>query len=661
MKSKIIVTGILMMAASAAKAEECTWNGHYCYTNHLMFAAAEAPTKSAAAALGSRFLFSSRAGDPVETQGLDKAAADRGIARLNWHLVPAGQFRTSVKSAVQDEKPWDTAYRALLSREENAFKSAGMTPVIAEPEIVYHNRQFEEKYRELEERGVLSPAAVDAAGLEEKAQEAVTASVVKQPKKVWPWGAPGWHLGEEYTNLRAAIEEVGDVAPDRRVTIAHLDTGYDAKDRLLPKYFDTEASRDFTSDDPDKPYIGKPQKKPLHGARTLATLAGNDVRIVESGKPLFEGTVGGNPYARVFEYRIGNSVVHLRPSAMSAAIARAVQAKADVITLSAGGLPSVAQRNAVNKAYDAGTAIFAATGDFFVMPFTSFTLTPSTVAFPARFNRVMGVAGVTRDRKSYGKAPCRWCLAKFWQWSRNLRPWTFRGSYGPASVMKNNVVAAYSPNILHSWPSTASASAVGLDGAGTSHPTPQVAAAASLWLQKNRDVLEKQNAWDNWKKAEADYQAIIRSSEKPDAYSMKTMGEGVLNAERLLDVEIDPKTLQPRPLATIGVRWIWDLVRSWDLVKWIPDALLRRAIEEMLVTEIQQVIYESKRGQKLLDEQTECDERNADEAVTACREEVAEQFENILLRNDLGSEFLKATIRERLGEWIERNIQRRLL
>ena len=190
MKSKIIVTGILMMAASAAKAEECTWNGHYCYTNHLMFAAAEAPTKSAAAALGSRFLFSSRAGDPVETQGLDKAAADRGIARLNWHLVPAGQFRTSVKSAVQDEKPWDTAYRALLSREENAFKSAGMTPVIAEPEIVYHNRQFEEKYRELEERGVLSPAAVDAAGLEEKAQEAVTASVVKQPKKVWPWGAP---------------------------------------------------------------------------------------------------------------------------------------------------------------------------------------------------------------------------------------------------------------------------------------------------------------------------------------------------------------------------------------------------------------------------------------------------------------------------------------
>ena len=129
----------------------------------------------------------------------------------------------------------------------------------------------------------------------------------------------------------------------------------------------------------------------------------------------------------------------------------------------------------------------------------------------------------------------------------------------------------------------------------------------------------------------------------------------------LLDVEIDPKTLQPRPLATIGVRWIWDLVRSWDLVKWIPDALLRRAIEEMLVTEIQQVIYESKRGQKLLDEHNDCAMRNAAQAVDACRGEVTEQFENILLRNDLGSEFLKATIRERLGEWIERNIQRRLL
>ena len=42
--------------------------------------------------------------------------------------------------------------------------------------------------------------------------------------------------------------------------------------------------------------------------------------------------------------------------------------------------------------------------------------------------------------------------------------------------MQGSVVAAYAPNILHSWPSTASASAVGLDGGGTSHTTPQVAA-----------------------------------------------------------------------------------------------------------------------------------------------------------------------------------------
>lgn len=652
-KMLILLLGTALPLVSNVQAEECVRQGNFCFTNNIIVAVPETSVKMLSVAPRGRYLFTSLPEDPADERSLDVMAGKLGIPQLNWFRLPVSEFDESSRSAVQDDKPWDIAYKTLLSNKVTTFKRSGISPLVIEPEIVYHNAKWEKEYKKLDSRGLLE---LPSAPVSAEAMRSVSANIVKLPKEVWPSGQPGWHLGKGYSNLEAAIQKVGDIGDNNRVTVAHLDTGYNSEDKLMPEHFDRQASRDFTADDVNGPYEGEAEKKPVHGARTLSTLAGREVLLVDQGGvKLYEGTLGGNPTARVFEYKIGESVVHLNPSEMSAAIARAVDEGADVISLSAGGLPSIAQRKAVNKAYNKGTAIIAATGDFFVFPFTSFTLTPSTVGFPARFNRVIGVAGITERGRSYGKAPCYGCLLKFWKWNQYLLPWMFRGNFGPASVMEGHVLVAYVPNILHSWPSTSDRAAVALDGGGASHATPQVAAAASLWLQFNRDDLEQKGLWRDWRKAEAVYQALIRSAKKPAEYTVEHMGEGVLNAGELLETKIDPTQLQPRAVATIGIQWIWDLVRSWDLLRVIADPLLTPALEEMLATEIQQVILESASAQDLLDKQTACGKRPTAENVASCREDVGAQFMDILLRSDLSSNFLKAAVNKTLDQWIAAN------
>jgi subtilisin family serine protease len=666
MNKNCILIGIALASASTAYSDDCVWQGNNCFTNNLIYATTETKNNVLHEFPSSQYLFSSSAEDPNETNNLDSvdsAENNQGETPLNWFREPVRESSQPLELATQNDKPWDIAYKSLLTEKY----PLAATPLVVEPEIVYRNRKFEERKKKLEEMdlpSLSSEVSTDQAQLNTGGP--ITVNVVKQSEEVWPTGDPGWHLGKDYTNLQAVILEVGDPGDEKRVTIAHLDTGYDKNDKLLPEHFDHGAPRDFTGKDSNKRYEGETGKKPLHGARTLSTLAGRNVRVVaEDGEKLYSGSLGGNPYARIIEYKIGAGVVHFTPGEMAAAISRAVEEGADVISISAGGLPSIAQRNAINKAYSSGTAIFAATGDFFVLPvpFINYTLTPSTVGFPARYSRAMGVAGVTAAGKSYGKAPCSFCLFKFWRWHKILLPWTLRGNYGPSVVMKKNVISAYAPNILHSWPSEKDGSAVALSGSGTSHPTPQVAAAASLWLQYNREYLEGKEAWNDWRKAEAVYQALIKSVDRPEKYTLKHMGEGVLNARQLLDVKItDPSILQKREPAIIGVRWILDLVKSWDLAKLFldsplaSDSPLKSSLTEMLVTEVKQVIFESKSGQRLIDDHLRCEGWNITlPEKEKCQENVETRFEKILSRSDISSEFLKAAIKDSLDEWLAMN------
>ena len=84
----------------------------------------------------------------------------------------------------------------------------------------------------------------------------------------------------------------------------------------------------------------------------------------------YYGWLGGAPYARVVPVRVAPWVFSASTGELAYGIDYASRVKGcDVITMSHGGSPTQAWVDAVNAAYERGTAIFAAESDFFsVMP-----------------------------------------------------------------------------------------------------------------------------------------------------------------------------------------------------------------------------------------------------------------------------------------------------
>ena len=278
----------------------------------------------------------------------------------------------------------------------------------------------------------------------------------------------------------------------------------------------------------------------------------------------YYGWLGGAPYSHVVPVRVAPWVFSLSTAELAYGIDYASRVRScDVITMSHGGAPTQAWVDAVNAAYERGTAMFAAESDFFSLAFNPFKprgfIVPASPVYPAAFRRVIGVTGVTADGQSYARNSLGRVLSHLGDWKK----WAFRGSYGadgtntslfrpeddadPSEIrwlgkLRPHPIAAYAPNVP--WISLRKegktqyiADGVDLDGAGTSASTPQVAAAAALWLQKHRTELVRAGCWSDWRKAEAVYHALLKSADrgtamKPDKY----LGAGMLKADRALQV-----------------------------------------------------------------------------------------------------------------------------
>ncbi len=190
---------------------------------------------------------------------------------------------------------------------------------------------------------------------------------------------------------------------------------------------------------------------------------------------------------------------------------------------------------------------------------------PSGPVYPAAFRRVLGVTGATSDRTSYARN-------SFWRLVRNplaIAQWFSRGSFGPdgswrtklmhrekpdpsevrkMGILRAYPIAGYSPNIpwLHApTKKDQRNNLIDLNGAGTSAATPQVAAAAALWLQFHRPELERSNQgdkWRTWEKAEAVYTALLLSADRPAGHVWpdRYLGAGLLKANRALNVSFSP-------------------------------------------------------------------------------------------------------------------------
>lgn len=311
-----------------------------------------------------------------------------------------------------------------------------------------------------------------------------------------------WHLEDEYTQLRKAREAVPFNPP--RTRIAHIDTGYDRGHESQPQNLLQNLERSFVDGDNDPNSADDPNRGNAfpdnsgHGTGTISILAGSHIAQ-------FNETLGGAAGADILPLRISNSVVLFRTSAFAQALRYAIEQKVDVISISMGGAPSRAWNEAVNDAYEAGICICAAAGNNIVGAPTRH------VVYPARYHRVLAVCGVMANDAPYTDLT-----------SRQLQ-----GNFGPDSSM-TAALSTYTPNIP--WAVFGCGSTLRLNGEGTSAATPQIAAAAALWMEKYKTSLSR-----DWHRVEAVRHALFSSAKKRGVDGGRT-GHGILQAHAALGV-----------------------------------------------------------------------------------------------------------------------------
>ena len=330
----------------------------------------------------------------------------------------------------------------------------------------------------------------------------------------------GWHLDDAHSQLRQARELLISEQPDAHIRIAHLDTGYQPH-RSLPVHLETAKARSFVEGDNPNEAIDKPGSggQEGHGLGTLVLLAGGQVQKKDIFGE-FEGIIGAAPMAQVVPVRISDSVVIWKTSNFCAGVDYAIAHGCEVITMSMAGKPDRDMADAVNKAYEAGVVIVSAAGNNWYKG--TGTLLPKCVLFPAAFPRVIAATGAMYNHNPYDH--------HFQKKEKGISTHYMQGSFGPKSRMKK-ALAAYTPNT----PWATSEIPFVKSGGGTSSATPQIAAAAALWIARHRTTLEEKGYYqsgNHWKKIEAVRYALYQSAAKGTAFAdwKRYYGNGILRA-----------------------------------------------------------------------------------------------------------------------------------
>jgi hypothetical protein len=316
---------------------------------------------------------------------------------------------------------------------------------------------------------------------------------------------PFWFRDPDHAQFDAALQKLGGHDISAKVRIAHFDTGYDPKHKSLPAHLRADLAYNFVDDghsnDATDTSTG-PLNNFGHGTGTLSILAG---AAVNGGAP-----IGAAPFVEVVPVRVANGVVLFYTSAIAKAFdyvhgLNSSNKRVDIITMSMGGLASQAWADAVNAIYEQGVFVVTAAGNNFG------NLPTHNIVYPARFGRVVAACGVMADGRPYA----------------DLGLTEMAGNYGPSAKM-NTAVSAYTPNTP--WAKIGCPDIVDRNGAGTSAATPQVAAAAAIWVQQYRAKLDQYP--ELWMRAEAIRAALFGSAQPGQP---ARLGRGLLRARDALD------------------------------------------------------------------------------------------------------------------------------
>ncbi|MRG58161.1 S8 family serine peptidase [Phyllobacterium sp. SYP-B3895] len=318
-----------------------------------------------------------------------------------------------------------------------------------------------------------------------------------------------WLRKRSHSQFDDALAEVGTPSAAGRVRVAHLDTGYDPRHGSFPAHMNLALQRNFV--DANRPNDATDTtgeaalSNPGHGTGTLGILAGKAFGTTP--------VIGCAPNVDVVPLRVANSVVLFSNSSIARAfdyvhaLCNNPATRVHVITMSMGGLASQAWADAVNALYERGVFIVTAAGNNYA------NLPTRNIVYPARFNRVVAACGVMADHMPYADLPAA----------------VMAGNYGPASKM-TTAIAACTPNTT--WARKGCPAIIDFDGNGTSSATPQVAASAALWIQKN---MTKYTAYrEDWMRVEAVRKALFQTADARG--DLRRLGRGELKALAALSV-----------------------------------------------------------------------------------------------------------------------------
>ena len=254
---------------------------------------------------------------------------------------------------------------------------------------------------------------------------------------------------------------------------------------------------------PDEPGDGL---DPLHGAansghgtRTGSTICGHAPGA--PGGPFH----GAAPKLPLVPVRITDSVVinHAQSEFVQAVDHLLGLGDIGVINVSLGIALAVVRdelERAIDRAYEAGVIVVCAAGNF-IDPVTA----------PARLNRTLAVAGVTRDN----------------------RPWS-GSSFGPEVDF-----SAPGADLRRADSRRGGGFVYGTGGDGTSYAAALTSGAAALWLCHHRDALAGAYPLP-WQRVEAFTTLARATTFKPEGWQPRPFGTGILNVEALLNAPLPP-------------------------------------------------------------------------------------------------------------------------
>ncbi|MEM7368725.1 MAG: S8 family serine peptidase [Bacteroidota bacterium] len=408
-----------------------------------------------------------------------------------------------------------------------------------------------------------------------------------------------WYLEDEFSQLASARDFVEQTVPQDEldIHIAHFDTGYVKGHPGLPGSITEESGVNLIPGEEGKPPYDIIRKKEdekfaeqdYHGTATLSLLAGGNIP-----DSIAYGTgnrrMGGIPFATVHPVRISDTVVFFlglnNTVPFTKAIRWAIDNNCEVITMSMGGAPIKAWAKAINEAYEHGITIVSAAGNSWVRG--GRRLLPKKMIYPARLARVIGVTG-----SCFNKEPYIFKANTHTPTIKSPGGEYMEGSYPPRSARRTSI-AAYTPNVP--WAFFKEEQPVFLkNGGGTSSATPQVAAAAALWIVKNKQQLIDKGYHGTWKQVEAVKYALFQSADNSDILNQKYYGTGLLKARDALNIEVPDEDkiqkarkarISPFGLAEIAKTLIFRKSLSEDAPSSNPDPLK----SEMILHEVLQLL-----------------------------------------------------------------------